>query len=83
MKLPTHVACQSESPGDAAYAVIEAKPESVVRLLAMDPNLPDGFTRSQHVWIRLPGGDLILGVFPQDAGYEEFTDEAAWPPSTT
>jgi hypothetical protein len=31
--------------------------------------------RSQWLWVRLPNGDVILGVFPQGATYEMFEKE--------
>lgn len=51
-----------------------ASDEAVSELLAADPELDDGFTRSQWLWVRLQNGDLILGFFPQDDGY--FAHEA-------
>jgi hypothetical protein len=46
-----------------------ASDEAVQAVLAYDPDLPDGDTRSEWLWVRLANGDLILGVFPQDEGY--------------
>lgn len=47
--------------------------EGTTRVLLSDPNLPDGWTRSEWLWIRLANGDLILGVYPQDDLYESLS----------
>lgn len=47
---------------------IETAPkEAVEYVLAADENSLDGC--SQWVWVRLPNGDLVLGVFPQGDTY--------------
>lgn len=44
---------------------VENAPQSAVDyVLSLDET-----GRSQWVWIRLPGGDLVLAVYPQDDGY--------------
>lgn len=57
------------------------KPASIdaaVAIFAANPDLEDGFTRSEYLWIRLANGDLILGVFPQDEAYFAFEQEHSW-----
>jgi hypothetical protein len=54
-----------------------ASPHIVDRVLAADPTSEDG--RSQWVWVRLPNGDLILGVFPQGDTYLECEEDAQFP----
>jgi hypothetical protein len=44
-----------------------ASEESVNTVLNADENSDDG--RSEWLWIRLPNGDLILGVVPQGDTY--------------
>lgn len=41
--------------------------DAVNEVLSQSPDDPDG--RSQWVWVRLPNGDLILGVLPQGDTY--------------
>jgi len=50
-----------------AYLVVPASAESVLTVLDASPDSDDG--RSQFVWVMLPGGDWILGVFPQGDTY--------------
>jgi hypothetical protein len=55
---------------DIVNSSIHVKPasaESVRTVLAADEDSPDG--RSPYVWVRLPNGDLVLGVFPQGDTY--------------
>jgi hypothetical protein len=49
------------------WHVKPASAESVVTVLDADPQSPDG--RSNWVWLRLPNGDLVLGLFPQGDTY--------------
>lgn len=35
--------------------------------------------RSEWVWVRLPNGDLILGVFPQGDTYFSVEDDSCYP----
>lgn len=48
------------TPADAA---------DVELVLGQDENSSDG--RSNWVWVTLPNGDVVLGVFPQGATYEQ------------
>lgn len=50
----------------AAYTVIDASPD-------------DNDGRSDWMWVRLPNGDLILGLFPQGGTYEAVEGDAAYP----
>lgn len=52
-----------------------ASEEAVSAILGANPELVDGFTRSEFLWIRLVNGDLILGVYPQDEAYFAFEGE--------
>jgi len=51
-----------------------ASPASVAYVTGLDPDLSDGETRSQWVWIRFPNGDLVLATYPQDEGYFAVVD---------
>jgi hypothetical protein len=65
-----------DNPSEFAWTK-PASTDAVAALLVADPDLKDGFTRSEWLWIRLATGDLILGVFPQDEGYFMFEKEYA------
>lgn len=47
-----------------------ASAEGVGRVIAANPDLLDGETRSEWLWIRFANGDLVLGLFPQDDLYD-------------
>ncbi len=51
-----------------------ASKESVNTVLNANPNCIDG--RSNWVWVRLPNGDLVLGVFPQGGTYFAVEEDA-------
>lgn len=55
--------------GQVAFlaTICDASPTEVSFVLAQSPTEDDG--RSDWCWIRLPNGDLILGVFPQGETY--------------
>lgn len=55
--------------GAQVAEVYDASPEDVATVLAADPDGDWGMVRSQWVWVWLPNGDLILGVFPQDDAF--------------
>ncbi len=44
-----------------------ASPASVLTVLAASDTDEDG--RSEWLWVRLPNGDLVLGVYPQGDTY--------------
>lgn len=55
---------------DEEWGSVHIKPASeqaVGIVLSADPRSDEG--RSQWVWVRLPNGDLVLGVFPQSETY--------------
>lgn len=53
--------------GGTLACVHPASQASVDLVLAADTESGDG--RSPWVWLRLPNGDLILGIFPQGETY--------------
>lgn len=74
MKLDEHNVYDDED-GERVIATIKpADPEIVQQVLAADESDDDG--RSQWVWVRLPNGDLILGVYPQGDTYFECEGDA-------
>ena len=52
---------------EGELSIQDATPEAVALVLAADETSNDG--RSQWVWVRLPSGDLVLGVYPQGDTY--------------
>jgi len=54
-----------------------ASEDSVHTVLNASVNDEDG--RSNWVWLRLPNGDLILGVFPQGDTYFSCEEDAHYP----
>lgn len=74
---PDDLAATGQSIGDLMVVNrADADPSDVEYVLGADPTDPDGYTRSQFQWFRLPNGDLILGLFPQDVTYFGVTDRA-------
>lgn len=63
--------CQGDDDASGFY-VKTADPTIAAAVLAADENDEEG--RSQFVWVRLPNGDLILGVFPQGGTYHLATE---------
>lgn len=57
--------------GTVLAQVKPAKKADVKRVLKQSTKGGDG--RSNWVWVRLQNGDLILGVYPQGATYEEMS----------
>lgn len=55
------------------FAIKNAKPKSVADVLRKRANDDEG--RSQWVWVRLPNGDVMLGVFPQGDTYSQHERE--------
>lgn len=66
-------------PGDAiTLAMVHpAKQKDVDAVLKASPTSGEG--RSPWVWVRLPNGDLLLGVFPQGDMYCEMEKAAQFP----
>jgi hypothetical protein len=63
--------------GDEVAFIHDASPESVVLVLGACEGDDEG--RSSWQWLRLPNGDLMLGVFPRGATYEAVERDAAFP----
>ncbi len=59
------------------FLIHPASKESVRTVLAANEDCPDG--RSNWVWLRLPNGDLALGVFPQGDTYFDVEIDAHYP----
>jgi hypothetical protein len=59
-----------DSDGATHVNIKPASPESVETVLAADEDDEDDEDgRSEWLWVRLPNGDLILGVYPQGDTY--------------
>jgi hypothetical protein len=66
--------------GNRLLAVVHpASQASVNYVLAQSEESMDG--RSNWVWVRLPNGDLILGVYPQGDTYFSVEKDACYPPN--
>lgn len=76
-KMKPHYSRDDEDPKRTIAMIHPASQESVDFILAQDEDSPDG--RSNWVWLRLPNGDLILGVFPQGDAYFAVEEDAAYP----
>lgn len=77
MKLKAHVLTHEiEVPITIAW-VHPASKKSVKLVLDATTDGHDG--RSNWMWVRLPNGDLILGVYPQGATYETVEKDAQHP----
>ena len=66
-------------PDGTTYTQGYMKPVSdkaLERVLMADENDPDG--RSEYMWVRLPNGDCILGVFPQGDTYLEVYEDSSY-----
>lgn len=57
----------SNSDNITIATIHPASAEAVSIVLDADEHDPDG--RSNWVWVRLPNGDLLLGIFPQGETY--------------
>lgn len=56
-----------------------ASKESVAKVMSAEVGADDG--RSDFKWLRLENGDLMLGVFPRGATYEDVEVDAQLPPN--
>ena len=65
--MQTHRVLDDDEPERTIAMVHPAKPEYVRLVLDADESSADG--RSPWMWVRLPNGDLILGVYPQGDTY--------------
>lgn len=72
-----HRVYSEEREGEVIAWVHPAHSSFVKKVLDADQHSPDG--RSNWVWVRLPNGDLILGVYPQGDTYEECEADAQFP----
>lgn len=72
-----HYTYDDEDPKRVIAMVHPASQQSVEYVLKQPENTMDG--RSSWVWIRLPNGDLILGVFPQGDTYFSVEKDAQYP----
>lgn len=70
MKLHAHVS-------EGRVYIHPASQESVNLVLSQSEDDADG--RSQFCWVRLPNGDLVLGVFPQGETYFAVEQDASYP----
>lgn len=59
------------------YTVHPASMESVSKVMNSEVGGDNG--RSEWVWIRIPNGDLILGVFPRGDTYFDCEEDADYP----
>lgn len=66
-RLNAHYVYDDDDPERVIATIHPASPASVAFVAATSENDPDG--RSQFMWVRLPNGDLILGVYPQGDTY--------------
>lgn len=72
-----HHTYDDDDPSRVIASIHPASPDIVEKVLAADQTSDDG--RSQWVWLRLPNGDLILGVYPQGDTYLECEEDAQYP----
>lgn len=72
--MKAHYVHDDEDPSRVIAMVHPASAKSVRSVLAADPSSPDG--RSPWMWVRLPNGDLVLGVYPQGTTYENVEEDA-------
>lgn len=73
-KLREQTICYDDDDIRVLAHIHPASRESIDTVLTASEHNPDG--RSQWLWVRLPNGDLILGVFPQGETYEEVERDA-------
>jgi hypothetical protein len=65
--MKAHITYDDDDQAREIARIHPASDESVKLVLAQRTGGMDG--RSPFVWVRLPNGDLILGVFPQGDTY--------------
>lgn len=76
MHLPPHYTYDNDDCQRLLATIHPASEQSMQLVLAADEHSDDG--RSQWVWLRLPNGDLILGVFPQGETYLACEEDACY-----
>jgi hypothetical protein len=74
--LPDETCFDDEGKIPFLVATAPASQELVDHVLTAPTEGNDG--RSEWLWIRLPNGDLILGVYPQGDTYMEVEGEASF-----
>lgn len=75
-KLKAHHTYDGEDPSRIIASIHPASAASIALVAKASENSLDG--RSQWVWVRLPNGDLILGVYPQGDTYLRCEEDAQW-----
>lgn len=75
--LKAHIVFDDEDRSKEIARIHPATKRVVKRVLDKSKHDPDG--RSNWMWLRLPNGDLILGVYPQGDTYEECAHDAQFP----
>ena len=66
-RLKAHYTFDDDDPERVIATLHPASAEAVALVAAASEDTEDG--RSQFMWLRLPNGDLMLGVFPQGDTY--------------
>lgn len=75
--MTAHHTMDDEDLGRVIASIHPASARSVNEVISADPKSDDG--RSPWMWIRLPNGDLILGVFPQGDTYSRMEADSQYP----
>lgn len=66
-----------EEDGIILASIHPASDTIVKMVMKQSTNTLDG--RSEWIWLRLPNGDLVLGVFPQGDTYMACEEDARYP----
>lgn len=72
-----HFVYDDDVPDRVIASVHPASLDVVRKVLDANVHSPDG--RSPWMWVRLPNGDLILGVYPQGDTYCDCEEDAQYP----
>jgi len=75
--MKAHRTYDDDEPTRIIASIHPASEQSVKTVMMQSETSGDG--RSPWVWLRLPNGDLILGVFPQGDTYFECELDACYP----
>ncbi len=75
--MTAHIAYDDNDDTRPIAYIHPASKLSVDTVMSADETSEDG--RSPWVWLRLPNGDLFLGVFPQGDTYLDCEEDAAFP----
>jgi hypothetical protein len=76
-RIEAHRTMDDENQNRTIALVHPASKDAVEIVLSASEEGADG--RSNWVWVRLPNGDLILGVFPQGETYCAVEFDSAYP----